>query len=370
MSHKGGDSVVNGDSDSIVLMQDELSVRHDSTQEPLINLEDVQQIPQPRLGRPVSDIGSYLSEDQLHCLEGPFEELELRHSMTRATPMSMLYNSSEFGGLSCADRGYTEVLQAVDECFSSSSRWMRPGSPPERTHAGVPSGGLWAEVLDQYDNSSNYPDHTSRSWVACWLCDEGSLMRSGQVWDVDCGAWGLADLLQSMRSVPGGVMSITPVGGEVCLEGPAVYLQNVVRNARRTPIADLFVSREFNSQNCTARGFNKVRKMVDDCWPRATMHIREEGEDINMSNWVGSYHTAIREYNSSTISGGLWATMDWVSCRACSAGSAVRDRGLLATMRVGDSMPYKDVYCDAMNFTDLPASETDDLVSRVALGFT
>lgn len=300
------------------------------------------------------DVGSYLSEDYLQCVEGPWAQIGVQLGVGRATPWSLLYNSHPRVGETCAGRGYSELLLQEDECFPSSSRWTRPGSPPERTQAGIPSGGLWAAAFDAYDNRNNYPVGSARNWVACGLCEEGSAIKSGAAWDVDCAGYP-ANLLAGMRSpdIPNGFRSIVPVGGNVCIEGQTDYLERVVANARTTPLGAVFEGSEFSTEDCTARGYDIVRDMQNECWPLSRTHMMSEHEDVHMSNWIGRYWTAILDHDSTAESGGLWSNLDWVSCKACESGGAVRDRGMYVTQDGGNSVPYTEAYCNAMDFPTL-----------------
>jgi len=324
---------------------------------PEMRFDLIMEIPEPIFAHPVAEFGSYISEDHLHCLQGPFELLELQHSMTRACPLSVLYNSHPFtAGVTCESRGYSERLQEHDECFHSSSRWTRPGSPPERTNAGVPSGGLWAAVLDQYDTNHHYPVGNSKRFVACWLCEANSVMASGAVWGQDCSLHP-DEYVAATRSadIPNGILSIVPIGDEVCFEGQADYMETAVANVRTTPMGVLFDGPELSTQDCSARGFDKVRDMVDECWPDSRKYIRSENEDIYMINWIGRYWASFNAHDSTEQSGGLWTTVDWVSC-SCDLGGAVRDRGLWVAMHGGDALPYTETYCNAMNFPDFSAN--------------
>jgi hypothetical protein len=288
------------------------------------------------------EIGSYLSEDRLHCLEGPFEALELKHSMTRATPLSVLYNSQPFvGGAHCTDRGYSVMLQASDDCFPFASRWTMPGSPPERTNAGVPTGGLWAAALDDYDAQRHHEGCVAQRFVSCSLCEEGSVMKT----NADCNNYE-EDYLAATRS-NGGTLSVVPVGEDVCFEGSPDYITRVLEAVRRTPMGSLFPD-EPSSEDCQARGFDRVRDMLDECWPDARKFISTQDEGVHMIHWIGRYGQTLA-YDSSHLSGGLWSTPDWISC-SCDLGGAVRDRGMWQSFHGGDAIPYTDAYCNAMNF--------------------
>jgi len=150
-------------------------------------------------------------------------------------------------------------------------------------------------------------------------------------------------------------LSIVPIGDEVCFEGQADYMESAVANVRTTPMGVLFDGPEFSTQDCSARGFDKVRDMVDECWPDSRKYIRSENEDTYMINWIGRYWAAFNAHDSTEQSGGLWTTVDWVSC-SCDLGGAVRDRGLWVAMHGGDALPYTDTYCNAMNFPDFSAN--------------
>jgi len=321
---------------------------------PQLDMDLINSISEPLFHHDEPEFGSYLTEDQLHCLEGPFTLSELQHSMTRATPLSVLMYSQPYaGGVTCVSRGFTELLQEHDECFHSVTRWIKPGSPPERTLAGRPSGGLWAAALDRYDEEHHFAVGNSRRFVACWLCEEGSAMRNGEIWDLDCSLHPEAYIASSRGAdIPNGFVSVVPAGDEVCYEGQTDYIEGVVANVRRTPMGRLFPqSMEFSTQNCQERGFDRVRDMLDECWPDARKFIRSAFEDIYMVNWIGRYSESINNYDSTELSDGRWTTMDWVSC-SCDVGGAVRDRGMWQSMHGGDSIPYTDSYCSAMNFPD------------------
>lgn len=278
----------------------------------------------------------------------------MQQGVGRASPWSLLYNSQARFALTCASQGYTELLLQEDECFPSSSRWARLGSPPERTQRGIPSHGLWATAFDNYDIANNYPVGSARNWVACGLCEAGSAIRNGDVWDVDCEGYP-ANVLAGMRSpdIPNGFRSIVPVGGHVCIEGQTDYMERVLANARTTPYGTIFEGSELSTEDCTARGYNIVRDMQNECWPLARTHMMSEHEDLDMTNWLGMYWTAISDYDSTAESGGLWNNVDWVSCRACESGGAVRDRGLYATQDGCQSAPYTNSFCNAMDFPTL-----------------
>jgi len=359
--------------DDVALLQEKTLVTHNSTQDPNsimdhldfgppsadapeFRMDLISEIPEPIFDHPEFPSGSYLSEDYLHCLEGPFELLELQHSMTRASPLSLLYNSHPFmGGVTCESRGYSVLLQEHDECQSSSSRWTRPGSPPERTNAGLPSGGLWAAVLDRYDVTHHYSVGNSRRFIACWFCEVGSPMYNGDVWDQDCSLHP-DSYVEATRGpdIPNGILSVVPIGDEVCFEGQADYMQTKVAHVRTTPMGRLFEGAELSTDDCSARGFDKVRDMLDECWPDSRKYIRSANEDTYMINWIGRYWASFNAYDSTEVSGGMWTTVDWVSC-SCDLGGAVRDRGMWQAMHGGDALGYTNVYCDAMDFPDFSA---------------
>jgi len=154
-----------------------------------------------------------------------------------------------------------------------------------------------------------------------------------------------------MRSpdIPNGFRSIVPIGENVCLEGQTDYLERVLANARTTPFGGVFEGSEFSTDDCTARGYDIVRDMQNECWPLARLHMRSEHEDLDMTNWLGHYWTAISSYDSAEESGGSWTNVDWVSCR-CEVGGAVRDRGMYATQDGSQSVPYTDAYCNSIDF--------------------
>lgn len=338
--------------DDVALLQEKISIKKQDPEDreaPEIDMDLIVNIHQAPFGEREFDSGSYISEDYLHCVEGPWENIGNHLGVGRASPWSLLYNSHPTLSVTCESRGYTELLLEEDECFPASSRWTRPGSPPERTQAGIPSGGLWARVLDEYDNSNHYPVGTARNWVACGTCNEGSALRTE--WDVECEDW-RTSVLAAMRSsdIPNGFRSIVPVGGAVCFEGQTDYLERVIANARATPFAEVFEGSEFSTDDCTVRGYDIVRDMQDECWPLARKHMRSDHEDTDMINWIARYATALN--GPTPQNSGLWTTVDWVSC-ACEVGGAVRDRGMWATMDGGNSAPYTEAYCSAMDFPTL-----------------
>jgi len=339
--------------DDVALLQEKTSIKKQQPEEseaPEMLMDLISNIHEPPFGvtEHSFDFGSYISEDYLQCVQGPWGDIGMHLGIGRATPWSLLYNSHPTLGATCEDQGYTELLQQEDECHPESSRWARPGSPAARTQAGVPTGGLWGKAFDDYDNSNHYEVGTTRRWVACGTCFQPSSALRVE-WDVDCDGW-VDDTLAAMRAddIPNGFRSIVPVGGEVCFEGQTDYLQRVIANARATPLAEVFEGSDFSTESCTDRGFDVTRDMQDECWPLARKHMKHETEDIDMINWIGRYATAL---NSPTpeSSGGLWTTQDWISC-ACEPGGAVRDRGMWQTMDGINSAPYTAAYCDAMNF--------------------
>jgi len=342
--------------DDVALLQtsathNKTSVTHDSTQ-PDLDFDLLDFIPEPIFDHSHDEaftIGSYISEDQLHCLEGPFQETELKHSMTRATPLSVLYNSHPFVGSSCENRGFTVLLQEQDDCWPSVSRWTRPGSPPERTNAGVPSGGLWAAALDNYDAHHHHPVGNARRFVSCFLCEGGSVMQDAE----DCTNYG-EEYVEGTRGpdLPNGYRSVVPTGDEVCFEGSTEYIEMVLADIRTTPMGVLFPD-EPSTEDCQARGFDRVRDMLDECWPGSRKFIRSQNEDVYMLNWIGRY-TETLGHDSSQLSGGLWSSVDWVSC-SCDLGGAVRDRGMWQSFHGGDAIPYTETYCNAMDFPDFSA---------------
>jgi len=261
----------------------------------------------------------------------------------------------------CEEMGYTHLLQEQDECFSYASRWCRPGSPLERTRAGLPSRGLWPAVLDQYDTDQHHPVGNARRFVSCFLCDDESAMRGNE----NCENFA-EDYLEGTRGVEGGIRSMVPAGDEVCFEGSTDYMETVVANVRRTPMGVLFES-ELSEEDCQARGFDRVRDMLDECWPGSRKFINSQVEEVTMINWIGRYASTFH-YDASGASGGLWNTLDWISC-SCDLGGAVRDRGMWQTMHGGDAAPYTDVYCRAMNFPDFATlNHADDQAEDQADG--
>jgi len=348
-----GEQATAGD-DEINLLQEKAIVANNHKQDPEINMEGVEQIPAPLFDRVTMEqaaFGSYLSNDKLHCIQGPYEETELKHSMIRTTPLSVFYSSEDFaGGVTCAQRGYTDVAASEHECMPSQSRWSRPGSPTERLTAGGPLGGLWADAFDNYDASHGYASGTSKTWVGCFICTDDSVVRTA-------GSWGQLDcdnhpdnVLAGIRSRPGGMASLASVGDEVCFEAPREYLESRLEHTLTTPMGVLFAGQGIQDVDCTSRGFDKVRDMIDECWSQSSKHIREHHENTYMINWIAAYHGSMSDYDSRSLSGGRWSSVDWVSCRACDLGGAVRDRGMWQTMHGGDSIPYSDAYCDAMHF--------------------
>jgi hypothetical protein len=350
MSQDGAEVV----DDDVALLQtsaihNKTSVTHDVSQ-PELDFDLVGNIPEPLFDHSIDatfTVGSYISEDQLHCIQGPFEATELKHSVTRASPLSVLYNSHPFVGRDCQSRGYSVLLQEEDDCFGPTvSRWSRPGSPPERTNAGVPSGGLWAAALDNYDAHHHHPVGNARRFVSCFLCEEGSVMHNAQ----DCTNYN-EEYVEGTRGpdLPNGYRSVVPTGDEVCFEGSTEYVERVLADIRTTPMGALFPD-EPSTDDCQTRGFDRVRDMLDECWPGTRKFIRSRSEDVYMVNWIGRY-TGTFQYDSSEVSSGLWSTVDWVSC-SCDLGGAVRDRGMWQSFHGGDAIPYTDTYCNAMDFPD------------------
>lgn len=312
------------------------------------------QIPGPIWPVLDAEIGSYISDDLLQCVEGPWDSVGVQQGVGRATPWSLMYSSQARFASTCASQGYTELLLQEDECFPSSSRWARPHSPPERTQRGIPSQGLWASALDNYDASNNYPVGNARTWVACGLCEPGAALRD--VWDVTCEGpdWDVTVVAGTRTpDIPNGFRSITPLGEHVCIEGQTDYMERVLANARTTPYGDIFTGVELSTEDCTARGYDIVRDMQNECWPLARTFMRSATESDDMGSWMTTYWTAINGYDSTPESGGLWNNVDWVSCRACEVGGGVRDRGLYATQDGCQSAPYTNAFCNAMDFPTL-----------------
>jgi len=142
--------------DDVALLQEKTSVGNQSP-EPEMIFDLIENIHVPPFGvtEHSFDFGSYISEDYLQCVQGPWISIGNHLGIGRASPWSLLYNSHPTLGLTCEAQGYTELLQQEDECHPESSRWARPGSPPARTQAGVPTGGLWGKAFDEYDNSNH-----------------------------------------------------------------------------------------------------------------------------------------------------------------------------------------------------------------------
>jgi hypothetical protein len=308
------------------------------------------------------DFGSFTSEDYVHCIEGDFHDSETAHSLMRASPITSLYYSHEYHeGQSCVSRGYTELLQEHDDCWSHFTRWVRPGVPAERANYGTAAGGLWTDVIDLYDQDHGYPEGTSREWTACGICTADSKVRTE--------AWGAgfqcANALESeprvianMRlattadgePIPRG--SVTPNSESVCFEASIADLELYLETTRTTPLGSIFSDSVISEQNCFERGFEMVRDLIDECWPNSAKVMRVETEDEDLGAWIADYTGAMSGYDSSSLSDGKWNTFDWVSCNACMPGGAVRARGLWTTMHGGDSLPYTDTFCRAAHFPD------------------
>lgn len=312
-------------------------------------------ISQPIFNREQAEFGSFMSEDQLFCIDGPDEPTELVHSLMRATPINSLYSSHWYSpGVSCESRGYGVQLQAQDDCWPFASRWVRRGSPEGRSRSGVPAGGQWASVLDSYDKDHGYPVGTAREWVTCSVCSEGSIMRtSGFGQNYDCEDFP-ASVVRNMRTTQRS--SFISNSEAICLEGNADYLRRILADTSTTPLGSLFSESQVVDQDCEARGYGVARDMVDECWPDAAKHMRVETQDEDMGTYVQGFRDALESYDSSAASHGMWNNHDWVACRACEAGGAVRDRGLWITMHGGDALPYSDAYCRATIFPDISSA--------------
>jgi hypothetical protein len=310
------------------------------------------------------DFGSFTSEDYVHCIEGDFHDSETAHSLMRASPITSLYYSHEYHeGQTCASRGYTELLQEHDDCWSIFSRWIRPGVPAERATYGTAAGGLWLDIIDLYDRDHGYPEGTSREWVACGICTHDSVVRTGAFGT----SYECANALESeprvmvnMRqattedgdAIPRG--SITPNSGNVCYDGAVADLEVYLADTLRTPLGSIFSESVVSEENCEERGYDMIRDLIDECWPNAAKSLRADTEMEDLGQWIFEYQSAM-DYDSSELSDGHWNTRDWVSCRACYPGGAVRARGLWTTQHGGDSLPYTDTFCRAAHFPeDMP----------------
>jgi len=348
------------DGDQIALLQTSLikSGQPEADPEEEVDPEQVVRdgIPQPifsRIDEDQASFGSFTSEDNLYCIEGDLHDTQMSHSLMRATPITSLYYSHWYeGGVTCASRGYDQLLQEHDDCWNDFTRWIRTGSPPERVAHGVATGGQWTALLDHYDQERGYPMGTSRGWVACDICSEDSLVRNG-AWgeSYDCGVV-FAELASRVRQGPPR-SSFIPDNELGCFEGPREYLEGVLSNTRTTPMGSLFLNTEIVDQDCGARGYDSFRDGIDECWPGAAKMMRLGHEADDMLPWVWAYFQAIQDYDSSDENGGLWSNLDWVACRACEEPGAVRGRGLWVTMHGGDAVPYTEAYCQSTVFPDL-----------------
>lgn len=304
--------------------------------------------------------GSFTSEDYVHCIEGDFHDSETAHSLMRASPITSLYYSHEYHeGQTCASRGYTELLQESDDCWSTFTRWIRPGVPAERAQYGTANGGLWLDIIDLYDHDHGYPEGTSREWVACGICNADSRVRT-ETWGSSFECVNALEseprVIANMRlatttdgdPIPRG--SIVPNSNLVCFEGSIPDLEFYLESTMRTPLGSVFSDSVISEQNCFERGFEMVRDLIDECWPNTAKVMRVETEDTDLIYWINVYQNAMAEYDSSSLSDGKWSTYDWVSCNACMPGGAVRARGLWTTQHGGDSLPYTDTYCRAAHF--------------------
>jgi len=312
-------------------------------------------IPQPifnRIDKEHSTFGSFTSEDNLYCIEGDLHDSQMAHSLMRATPITPLFYSHWYeGAVSCASRGYDVLLQEHDDCWEDFTRWIRPGSPPERVAHGVATGGQWTAWLDLYDQDKGYPIGTSRGWVACDICTDNSNVRTG-AWGqtYDC-AHEFQQLVVNIRTTQRS--SFIPDNELVCFEGPREYLEGVLANTRTTPMGSMFLNTQIVDEDCEVRGYASFRDGIDECWPGAAKMMRAGNESEDMLPWVWSYFQAVNEYNSSDVNLGLWSNLDWVACRACEDPGAVRGRGLWVTMHGGDALPYSEAYCQTTNFPDI-----------------
>lgn len=307
------------------------------------------------------DHGSFTSEDYVHCIEGDFHDSETAHSLMRASPITSLYYSHEYHeGQTCAERGYTELFQEEDDCWTHFTRWIRPGAPIERANYGTATGGLWLDIIDLYDRDHRYPEGTSREWVACGICTGNSLVRNG-AWGEDYACANALEseprVMENMRlatNADGDIIprgSITSNSGSACFDGTIADLEVYLENTLRTPLGAVFSESEVSEENCEERGYGMIRDLIDECWPNAAKVLRVETEDEDLVQWMTEYREAMA-YDSSDLSEGHWNTHDWVSCVACSPGGAVRARGLWTTMHGGDSLPYTDTYCRAAHFPE------------------
>jgi hypothetical protein len=295
------------------------------------------------------EVGCFLTDDRLFCMQGPFHDFELRHSLTRASPMSQFIATSMFyGNVECADIGYTVEIQEEHDCWGSvgASTWGRPGNPANRIEYGLPAGGSWAAELDHYDSVRGFTPGTSRQWADCMLCG-GNL----EINEASCANWN-EDVAAGIHAA-GEIASLVSVGGSACFEGTREYMEQMLEDTLTTPLGVVF---EGNSvvvgESCASRGYEDPRDFVDECWPNAGKWLPIENHEQHMIAWIVEYMSAIVNFDASEYTG-HWTTMDWVSCRACQAGGAVRDRGLWLTMHGGDSVPYTREYCSSTDFPSL-----------------
>lgn len=293
-----------------------------------------------------SEFGSFVSQDQLYCIEGDLHDTQMAHSLMRATPLNPLYRNAWYGGgVTCHERGYDELFQQHDDCWGHFTRWVRTGSPTGRVQHGTAVGGQWQAVLDKYDVDHNYPVGTSREWVACSICTANSSVVKGswgQSYDCETHPDNVVANIRSTNSRS----SFISDNEYVCFEGSQDYLESVLQRIRAGPMASLFVqTTEVIHQDCEARGYDVARDIIDECWPNSAKHMRSATEDDDMVDWILDYREAINSVDTGEQSNGLWSNTDWVSCQTCEAGGAVRDRGLWTTFHGGDSTPYTNAYC-------------------------
>jgi hypothetical protein len=350
---------VDVDADDVNLLQSSVSQK---TAEDRAKTLNVAPIFDDHLTHDDVGFGSFTSEDYVHCVEGDFHDSETAHSLMRASPITSLYYTHEYQeGHTCASLGYTELFQEHDDCWQHFTRWIRPGVPAERANYGAANGGLWLDILDLYDRDHGYPLHTSREWTACGICTGNSVVRT-EAWgsSFDCANATESEprVIANMRlattadgsAIPRG--SITPNSDVVCFEGSMADMEMYLEHTLTTPLGSLFSDSVVSEQNCLERGFDMVRDLIDECWPASAKVFRAETEDEDLGAWIWAYQSAIQDYDSSDLSSGLWNTADWVACRACFPGGAVRGRGLWTTQHGGDSLPYTDTFCRAAQFPD------------------
>lgn len=306
--------------------------------------------------------GSFTSEDYVHCYEGDFHDSETAHSLMRASPITSLYYSHEYHeGQTCESRGYSVLFQENDDCWEHFTHWIRPGTPQDRANYGAADGGLWVDVLDQYDRDHGYPEGTSREWVSCGICTGQSKVRLeswGSSYECASALDSEPRVLAAMgratdedgNLIPRG--SITPNSGATCFEGSISTLEHYLERTLTTPLGALFSESAISDQTCLERGYDMPRDLIDECWADTAKVMRAETEDEDLGTWVMDYINVLHGYDSSELSGGRWNTLDWVACNACFPGGAVRARGLWTTMHGGDSLPYSETYCRAVSFPE------------------